>query len=157
MEIFVKKITLAVFLVAASISLFAGLRIFWINQPQSYISATETGLSCSRTNYSAYVGIMLEIGDTTISMQPSSGSREQQQTMIRAFDKLQFPSNRTVVIAGHYPTGKLFSQLCTEEKCTIEEVAAPQTACLTEFWNDCPYLAIRFRETSYCLLQPAES
>ncbi|MGX9935626.1 hypothetical protein ACVFVO_09585 [Advenella kashmirensis] len=117
---------------------------------------SENGqLSCSKAQFDDYIKIMLLTGEMTLSQQPDSGTLAQQQKMIDAFAALSLPKDKTVVAAGHTESGKVYTTTCEIEKCTMYEMAQPQQACLKEHWNDCPYIAIQFKEKNYCFLAPA--
>jgi len=117
---------------------------------------SENGqLSCSKAQFDDYIKIMLLTGEMTLSQQPDSGTLAQQQKMIDAFAALPLPKDKTIVAAGHTESGKVYTTTCENEKCTMYEMAQPQQACLKEHWNDCPYIAMQFREKKYCFLAPA--
>ncbi|WCR02057.1 hypothetical protein [Paracoccus saliphilus] len=147
-----KKIATYALLVLLALSAYAGVRL-WIGSQGDVLVSTQGHISCSQTEYSKYTDIMLEAGEMTISKQPSSGDREQQLTLINSFESLKLPRNKTAVTVGHFPTGKIYTNICKNEKCSLEEIATPEQECLTEHWNDCPYVAIKFRENNYCLLE----
>ncbi|HLU02581.1 MAG TPA: hypothetical protein VKZ94_07450 [Advenella sp.] len=117
---------------------------------------SENGqLSCSNAQFDDYIRIMLLTGEMTLSQQPDSGALAQQQKMIDTFAALSLPKDKTIVAAGHTKSGKVYTTTCEHEKCTLYEMAQPQQACLKEHWNDCPYLAMQFKEKKYCFLAPA--
>jgi hypothetical protein len=117
---------------------------------------SENGqLSCSKAQFDDYIKIMLLTGEMTLSQPPDSGTLAQQQKMIDAFAALSLPKDKTVVAAGHTESGKVYTTTCENEKCTMYEMAQPEQACLKEHWNDCPYIAMQFREKKYCFLAPA--
>lgn len=118
------------------------------------VSAQER-ISCTDAQFDEYSRYMLLAGDMTLSRQPDSGTRLQQQKMLDAFEALTLPKDRTVIAVGHVETGKIYTAICAAEKCTQNEMARPEQACLSEHWNDCPYLAMQFREKKYCFLEPA--
>ena len=78
----------------------------------------------------------------TTSRLPASGTRLQQQKMIDVFEALTLPKDKTVIAVGHVKTGQVYATMCENDKCTLNEMAKPEQACLTEHWNDCPYLAM---------------
>lgn len=119
------------------------------------ITSAQGQLSCSDTGYTEYMKIMLEAGEMTISRQPASGTRAQQQKMIDAFAALELPVGKTIVAVRHTETGKVYTNICKNEKCTFDEMAKPEQVCLTEHWNDCPYFAMQFRDRQYCFLDSA--
>ncbi|KAB2655841.1 hypothetical protein F9K94_15005 [Brucella tritici] len=120
----------------------------------SLVSA-DGQLSCTDEQFNAYNKHMLQAGEMTISRQPDSGTFLQQRKMIDAFEKLTLPKYKTIIAAAHVETAQVYTTACAKEKCTMDEMAKPEQACLTEHWNDCPYLAMQFREKRYCFLKPA--
>lgn len=117
---------------------------------------SENGqLSCSQEQFDDYTKNMLLAGEMTLSRQPDSGTLAQQQKMIDGFAALSMPKDKTVVAAGHTESGKIYTTTCENEKCTLNEMAQPEQACLKEHWNDCPYVAMQFKEKKYCFLAPA--
>jgi len=112
-------------------------------------------LSCSTTQFGEYTRNMLLAGEMTLSRQPDAGTPAQQQKLIDAFAALSLPKDKTVIAAGHIESGKIYTTICENEKCTLSEMAQPEQACLKAHWNDCPYLAMQFREKKYCFLAPA--
>src|SRR5690606_36068720 len=95
-------------------------------------------------------------GELTIGRQPPSGTRQQQQAMVDAFGALSLPTDKTIISAAHLKTGKVYTKVCENEKCTMNEMAEPEQACLTENWSGCQYLAMQFREKQYCFLTPSD-
>ena len=118
-------------------------------------AAAGERLSCDDRQFMDFERHMLLAGEMTLSRHPNSGSRVQQQKMIDAFDALALAKHRTVIAVGHVETGKIYMTACEGEKCTQAEMAKPEQACLAEHWNDCPYLAMQFRDRKYCFLLPA--
>lgn len=113
-------------------------------------------LTCSGAQFNEYMKIMLEAGKMTLSQPPVSGTRAQQQKMIDALAALDLPRNQTVIAVGHFRSGKVYTQICKDEKCSMEDMAQPEHVCLTENWDECVYLAMQFREKQYCFLTPAK-
>lgn len=120
------------------------------------VASADGHLSCDSTQYLEYNKIMAAAGEMTVGRQVGSGTREQQQRMLDAFQALALPKEKSVIAAGHFPTGKLYVTTCENERCTFDEMGTPRRTCTTESWDDCPYLAMQFREKRYCLLQPAD-
>ena len=133
---------------------YAGARLFWLDQPKGQISSQR--LSCSASDYRNYVKIMVQTGEMTIGLDSDSGTDEQQARMLAAYDALNLSGPQTVIVSAYVPEADLYTQVCAAEKCTMEELFAPRTACLTERFNDCTYLALRFKEQDYCLIAPSE-
>ncbi|MGH1367775.1 MAG: hypothetical protein ACRBCL_04105 [Maritimibacter sp.] len=132
---------------------FAAVRS-WVAQPKGVL-ASEL-LSCSTKDYAAYSKIMPEAGEMGLPFSPDSGSPSVQRELLKAYDALNLSGPQTVVVTAHLPRRALFTQVCAEEKCTMDEQGRPMQVCLMETYNDCVYLATRFRGQEYCLLQPAE-
>lgn len=127
-----------------------------IGQKSEAALVSENGqFSCSQEQFDDYTKYMLLAGEMTISRQPDAGTKPQQQKMIDAFAALSLPKNKTVIVAGHTETGKVYTTTCKNEKCTLDEMAQPEQACLKAHWNDCPYLGMQFKEKKYCFLAPA--
>jgi len=129
---------------------------FFGEQGQPPLASTQGPLSCSSEQYSEYNKNMVLAGELTIGRQPPSGTRQQQQAMVDAFGALSLPSDKTIISAGHLKTGKVYTKVCQNEKCTMNEMAEPEQACLTENWSGCQYLAMQFREKQYCFLTPSD-
>ncbi|MBC8719938.1 hypothetical protein [Ochrobactrum sp. Marseille-Q0166] len=123
-------------------------------QETTLVSATGE-LSCSNAQYQEYVKNMAMAGEMTIGRIPPSGTLSQQQKLLDAFEALPLPEDRTLIAVGHYPTGTIYAKECKEERCTLPEMAEPEHACLTEHWDNCPYVAMQFRARKYCFLEPA--
>ncbi len=121
------------------------------------LASSQGQLSCDSKQYSEYNKIMVLAGELTIGRQPSSDTRQQQQALVDAFEALTLPRDKTIISAGHLKTGKVYTKICQNEKCTLNEMAEPEQACLTENWSGCQYLAMQFRERQYCFLTPSES
>ncbi len=129
---------------------------FLLGQKSEASLVSENGqLSCSNEQFTEYNKYMLLAGEMTVARQPDSGTRAQQKKMVDAFEGLTLPKDKTVIAVGHVKTGKVYTMVCESEKCTQTEMAKPEQVCLAENWNDCPYLAMQFREKKYCLLAPA--
>ena len=139
--------------------LIVGLLIashFLGEQGQPPLTSAQGQLSCGSEQYSEYNKNMVLAGELTIGRQPPSGTRQQQQAMVDTFGALTLPRDKTVISAGHLKTGKVYTTICQNEKCTMNEMAEPEQACLTENWSGCRYLAMQFREKQYCFLIPSD-
>ncbi len=137
---------------------WAGLSVFGMRHGDAFsnvIEAEHKPLSCSNAQYYDYLKIMVQTGEMTIGRVPTLGTRAQQQKMMDAFDALDLPAKETVIAVGHYKSGKVYTNVCKDEKCTMQEMAQPEHVCLKEFWNDCTYLAMQFKERRYCFITPA--
>ncbi|MGX9935615.1 hypothetical protein ACVFVO_09530 [Advenella kashmirensis] len=127
-----------------------------VGQKSQAALVSENGqLSCSKAQFDDYTRNMLLAGEMTLSQQPDSGTLAQQQKMVDAFAALSLPKDKTVIAAGHTESGKVYTTTCENEKCTLNEMAQPEQACLKAHWNDCPYVGMQFREKKYCFLAPA--
>lgn len=119
------------------------------------LASANGQLSCDSAHYEEYNKNMLLAGEMTIARMPASGTLEQQQKMLDALQALSLPKDKTIIAAGNVLTGKVYTTTCQNEKCTMEEMAKPEQACMAEDWNGCSYLAMQFREKQYCFLTPA--
>lgn len=129
---------------------------FFGEQSQPTLASAQGQLSCDSEQYSEYNKNMVLAGELTIGRQPPSGTRQQQQAMVDAFGALTLPRDKTIISVGHLKTGKVYTKVCQNEKCTMNEMAEPEHACLTENWSGCRYLAMQFREKQYCFLTPSD-
>jgi len=129
---------------------------FFGEQSKPPLASSQGQLSCGSEQYSEYNKNMVLAGEMTIGRQPPTGTRAQQQAMVDAFGALTLPKDKTVIAASFVKTGKVYTQICQGEKCTMNEMAAPEQACLAENWSGCQYLAMQFREKQYCFLTPAD-
>ncbi len=120
------------------------------------LASANGQLTCDSAQYEEYNRNMLLAGEMTVGRIPASGTRQQQQKVLDAYAALGLPRDKTIVAAGHLPTGKVYTTVCANEKCTMEEMARPEQACMTDDWNGCSYLAMQFREKQYCFLTPAD-
>ncbi|MDQ2151071.1 hypothetical protein RBI22_20435 [Alcaligenaceae bacterium C4P045] len=150
-QFFISGLTLLLVIAAAMIaSRFFGER----GQPP--LASAQEQLSCGSEQYSEYNKNMVLSGELTIGRQPPTGTRQQQQAMVDAFGALTLPKDKTVIAAGYVKTGKVYTKVCQNEKCTTSEMAEPEQACLAENWDGCQYLAMQFREKQYCFLTPSD-
>jgi len=136
-----------------------GLLIAWsaLGRKNGLALASANGkLSCDSTQYGEYNKHMLQAGEMTVGRMPASGTRQQQQKMLDAFQALDLPKDKTIIATGNVLTGKVYTATCEHEKCSMEEMAQPEQACMTEDWNNCSYLAMQFRDKQYCFLSPAD-
>ena len=150
-QFFISGVTLLIVLAAVLIASH-----FFGEQGQPPLASTQGQLSCGSEQYSEYTKNMMLAGELTIGRQPPSGTRQQQQAMVDAFGALTLPRDKTIISAGHPKTGKVYTKVCQDEKCTMNEMAEPEQACLTENWSGCQYLAMQFREKQFCFLTPTD-
>lgn len=68
---------------------------------------------------------------------------------------LDLPEGTSFVVA-HEPSAELFVKTCAAEKCTFEEFYEPDQACQRAHRGGCFYVAVRYQERTYCLLQEAD-
>lgn len=129
---------------------------FFGEKGQPPLASAQGQLSCGSEQYSEYNKNMVLAGEMTIGRQPPSGTRQQQQAMVDAFGALTLPTDKTIISTGHLKTGKVYTKVCQNEKCTMNEMAEPEQACLTENWSGCRYLAMQFRKKQYCFLTPSD-
>ncbi len=120
------------------------------------LASANGQLVCDSAQYEEYNKNMLLAGEMTVGRMPASGTRQQQQKLLDAFEALSLPRDKTIIAAGHLPTGKVYTATCANEKCTMEEMAKAEQACMADDWNGCSYLAMQFRQKQYCFLTPAD-
>ncbi len=116
----------------------AGLLIashFFCENGQLPLASSQVQLSCGSKQYSEYNKSMVLAGELTIGRQPSSGSRQQQQAMVDALEALTLPRDKTIISAGHLETGKVYTKICQNEKCTLNEMAEPVMSTDSPLWG----------------------
>ncbi|SAI37252.1 Uncharacterised protein [Bordetella ansorpii] len=129
---------------------------FFGEQSKPPLASAQGELSCGSDQYSEYTKNMVLAGELTIGRQPPFGTRQQQQALVNAFEALDPQKDKTIISAGHLETGKFYTTVCKNEKCTMKEMADPEQVCLSENWSGCRYVAMQFREKKYCFMTPAD-
>lgn len=149
-----KKLLIGLALCAAVVVLVPAAfmaRNIWMSI-QHEARSPEGRLVCSETAYLRYMAVVGEVGEMGIGLVPSVQNRDSFERLMTAYEALDISGPQTSIFVAHVPTGQIYSQSCRDERCTMEEMAAPDQACLTEHMNQCSYIAIRFKGEEFCLL-----
>jgi hypothetical protein len=112
-------------------------------------------LVCSKDAYMKYFAQVAAVGRMGLPFNETLPDRSAIMRLLVAYEALRLSGPRTMLVAGHYPSGALYHQTCASERCTLEEMAQPMSACLTRHFNHCSYIAVRFRGVDYCLVGEA--
>ncbi|KAA9361562.1 hypothetical protein [Ochrobactrum quorumnocens] len=117
------------------------------------IPAKADQLICSEKKHLRYMNMVGEVGEMGIDLDPVGEDREAFERLVAAYETHNPKGPKTSLFVAHVPTGQIYSQICAEERCTMEEMSTPEQACLIEHMNQCSYVAIRFRGEEFCLLR----
>jgi len=117
------------------------------------IPAKADRLVCSQSEHLRYMKMVGEVGEMGIDLDPVGEDREAFERLVAAYETHNPKGPKTSLFVAHVPTGQIYSQICAEERCTMEEMSTPEQACLIEHMNQCSYVAIRFRGEEFCLLR----
>ncbi|HRK42153.1 MAG TPA: hypothetical protein PLH11_03840 [Gemmobacter sp.] len=153
-------ILLAVFaflaLAVSSVAYF-GLKV---GQPKREVMSPSGALVCSRENYADYLKVLPQAGRMGIDFFDRFGDDAALRRMLIAFDALALTGPETVVVAGERARAQLYTSVCRDTQCTLEEMTAAQTSCMednmADFGNGCVYLALRYQGSNFCFIAPAE-
>ncbi|PWL16351.1 hypothetical protein DKP76_18045 [Falsochrobactrum shanghaiense] len=110
-------------------------------------------LVCSESEHLRYMRMVSEVGEMGIDLSPVGQDRVVFERLIAAYETLNPKGPKTSLFVAYVPTGQIYSQTCAEERCTMEEMATPEQACLIDHMNQCSYIALRFRGEEFCLLR----
>jgi len=121
------------------------------------IPAMANQLVCSETEHLRYMRMVSEVGEMGINLDPVGEDRETFERLIAAYESLNPQGPNTSLFVAHVPTGQVYSQICAEERCTMEEMSTPEQACLIDHMNQCSYVALRFRGEEFCLLRSPQN
>ncbi|MCJ8151920.1 MULTISPECIES: hypothetical protein [Shinella] len=110
-------------------------------------------LVCSESEHLRYMKIVREVGEMGIDLNPVGEDRAAFARLTTAYEIFNPEGPETELFVAHVPTGQIYSQVCAEERCTMEEMSKPEQACLVEHMNQCSYVALRFRGDDFCLLR----
>ncbi|ASV88193.1 hypothetical protein CES85_3028 (plasmid) [Ochrobactrum quorumnocens] len=121
------------------------------------IPAKADRLVCSESKHLRYMTMVGEVGEMGIDLDPVGQDRAVFERLTAAYETLNPKGPKTSLFVAHVPTGQSYSQVCAEERCTMEEMSAPQKACLIDHMNQCSYVALRFRGEEFCLLRPPQN
>ena len=119
----------------------------------SSIPAKADRLVCSQSEHLRYMKMVGEVGEMGIDRDPVGEDRAAFERLTTAYETLNPKGPKTSLFVAYGPTGQIYSQTCAEERCTMEEMAAPEQACLIDHMNECSYVALRFRGKEFCLLR----
>ncbi|MFK3668195.1 hypothetical protein ACI2JN_23405 [Ochrobactrum teleogrylli] len=121
------------------------------------ISAKADRLVCSESRHLRYMKMVGEVGEMGIDLDPVGQDRAAFERLTAAYETLNPRGSKTSLFVAHVPTGQIYSQTCVEERCTMEEMAMPEQACLIDHMNQCSYIALRFRGEEFCLLRSPQN
>ncbi|MGH6774304.1 hypothetical protein [Brucella tritici] len=111
-------------------------------------------LVCSDKEHLRYMKMVGEVGEMGIALNPVGEDRAVFERLTAAYEALDPKGPETSLFVAHIPTGQMYTQSCAKERCTMEEMAKPEQACLIDHMNQCSYVALRFRGEEFCLLRP---
>ena len=117
------------------------------------VPAKADRLVCSESEHLRYMTMVGEVGEMGINLYPVGQDRAAFDRLTAAYETLNPKGPKTSLFVAHIPTGQIYSQTCAEERCTMEEMSAPEQACLIDHMNQCGYIALRFRGEEFCLLR----
>lgn len=117
------------------------------------IPAKADPLVCTQSEHLRYMKMVGEVGEMGIDRNPVGQDRAVFERLTAAYESLNPKGPKTSLFVAHVPTGQMYSHSCAQERCTMEEMAAPEQACLIEHMNQCSYVALRFRGEAFCLLR----
>jgi len=121
------------------------------------IPAKANRLICSEERHLRYMKMVSEVGEMGINLDPVGEDRATFERLIAAYESLNPQGPNTSLFVAHVPTGQVYSQICAEERCTMEEMSTPEQACLIDHMNQCSYVALRFRGEEFCLLRSPQN
>uniref|UniRef100_UPI0015920FCA hypothetical protein n=1 Tax=Brucella tritici TaxID=94626 RepID=UPI0015920FCA len=98
-----------------------------------------------------------EVGEMGIDRDPVGEDVAAFERLTAAYEILNPGGPKTSLFVAYVPTGQIYSQTCAEERCTMEEMATPEQACLIDHMNQCSYVALRFRGEEFCLLRSPQN
>lgn len=117
------------------------------------IPAKAVRLICSDSEHLRYMTMVSEVGEMGIDLNPVGQDQAAFERLTTAYETLNPNGSKTAIFAAHVPTGQIYSHVCAQERCTMEEMSAPEQACLIKHMNQCGYVALRFRSQDFCLLR----
>lgn len=152
-----KKIGFVFFLVITLFAMYALFRLAF-SQPSGEVLVNTVGgseLTCSTASFREYQSKMTEIGKMTISTQPYEGNVGQQKKAISNYLLKRPDGQETIIASVHVPSSEIFTTICKEDTCTIDEMTKSKQDCLYAHMSQCTLMAVRFRGRDMCLLDPA--
>lgn len=114
-------------------------------------------LVCSQSEHLRYMQMVSKVGEMGIDRDPVGEDRAAFDRLITAYETLNPKGPKTSLFVAYVPTGQIYSKTCAQERCTMEEMAAPEQACLIDHMNQCSYVALRFRGEAFCLLRSPQN
>ncbi|WP_210164585.1 hypothetical protein, partial [Brucella rhizosphaerae] len=114
-------------------------------------------LVCSQSEHLRYMKMVGEVGEMGIDRDPVGENVAAFERLTAAYETLNPKGPKTSLFVAYVPTGQIYSQTCAEERCTMEEMATPEQACLIDHMNQCSYVALRFRGEEFCLLRSPQN
>lgn len=121
------------------------------------IPAGAGRLVCSESEHLRYMKMVGEVGEMGIDLNPVGQERVTFERLIAAYEALNPKGLKTSLFVAYVPTGQIYSKTCAQERCTMEEMAAPEQSCLIDHMNQCSYVALRFRGEEFCLLRSPQN
>lgn len=121
------------------------------------LPANADRLVCSESKHLRYMTMVGEVGEMGIALSPVGQDHAVFERLTAAYETLNPKGPKTSIFVVHVPTGQIYSQECAEERCTMEEMSAPEQACLIDHMNQCSYVALRFRGEEFCLLRSPQN
>ncbi|WP_455153806.1 hypothetical protein [Brucella anthropi] len=129
------------------------------------IPAKADRLVCSQSEHLRYMKMVGEVGEMGIDLSPVGEDVAAFERLTAAYETLNPKGPKTSLFVAYVPTGQIYSQTCAEERCTMEEMATPEQACLIDHMNQCSYVALRsgakssacsVRRKISCLILPSD-
>ncbi|MDH7791332.1 hypothetical protein QBD00_002240 [Ochrobactrum sp. AN78] len=121
------------------------------------IPAEADRLVCSQLEHLRYMKMVGQVGEMGIELNPVGQDRATFERLIAAYESLDPKGPKTSLFVAYVPTGQIYSKVCAQERCTMEEMAAPEQSCLIDHMNQCSYVALRFRGEEFCLLRSPQN
>lgn len=117
------------------------------------VSAKAAPLDCSEEEHLRYMKMVSQVGEMGINLSPAGEDRAVFDRLTAAYEALDQNGAETSLFVAHIPTAQMYMHSCAKERCTMEEMARPEQACLIDHMNLCSYVALRFRGEDFCLLR----
>ncbi|MPR64815.1 hypothetical protein D7027_24005 [Ochrobactrum intermedium] len=110
-------------------------------------------LVCTESEHLRYMKMVGKVGEMGIDLNPVGQDRTAFERLTAAYEAINPKGPNTSLYVAYVPTGQIYSQTCAKERCTMEEMSAPEQACLIDHMNQCSYVALHFRGEDFCLLR----
>lgn len=117
------------------------------------LPAKADRLICSESEHLRYMKMVGEVGEMGIDLNPVGEDRTVFERLTAAYETFDPKGPKTSLFVAYVPTGQMYSHTCAKVRCTMEEMARPEQACLIDHMNQCSYVALRFRGEEFCLLR----